>query len=130
MKKNIIVLLVVGIAAAGLLFYWIGSFEKADLARQFEDWQTVLDLAAEAEASGFGPQNGTEWIPFIEAYARLGQWDAAQEHTLAAAQLTAEMEPALCATWERIQAATDDSPARASALAALEPVLQCRSTTP
>lgn len=109
---------------------WCYYFEKADLARQFEDWQTVLDLAAEAEASGFGPQNGTEWIPFIEAYARLGQWDAAQEHTLAAAQLTAEMEPALCATWERIQAATDDSPARASALAALEPVLQCRSTTP
>lgn len=109
---------------------WCYYFEKADLARQFGEWDTVIDLADEAEAGGFSPRNGTEWIPFIEAYARQGNWETSQQRTTDATQLTAEMEPALCATWERIQDATIDSPEREAALAAVQSVLQCKPNTP
>ena len=109
---------------------WCYYFEKADLARQFGEWDTVIKLAAEAETGGFKPRNGTEWIPFIEAFAHQENWEAAQEHTLDAAQLTAEMEPALCATWDRILNATPNSPEREESLNTVETVLKCKQTTP
>lgn len=109
---------------------WCYYFEKADLARQFGEWDTIIDLAGEAQASGFNPRNGTEWIPFIEAYARQGDWEAARQRTIDAQQLTAEMEPALCATWDRILSVTADSPERASSLDQIESVLKCRQATP
>ena len=109
---------------------WCYYFEKADLARQFEDWDTVIDLATEAEAGGFSPRNGSEWIPFIEAYARQGNWEAAKQRTLNAAQLTAEMEPALCATWDRILNVTSDSAEQRAAFVEVETVLKCKQATP
>lgn len=105
---------------------WCYYFEKADLARQFEDWETVSRLDRAAQSAGFSPQNGTEWIPFIEAAARLDDWETAQQHTLAAAQLTPEMEAALCDTWARILKSTQESSERAAVLAAVQPLLQCR----
>jgi len=108
---------------------WCYYFEKADLARQFGEWDTVITLAEEAESGGFSPLNGTEWIPFIEAYARQGDWAAAEQRTLDAVQLTAEMEPALCATWERIAAATEESPERVDTMQRVKSMLQCKAVS-
>ena len=56
---------------------WCYYFEKAELARQVEDWEKVVELGDEARRVGFAPADGTEWLPFIEGYASAGRYDEA-----------------------------------------------------
>jgi hypothetical protein len=80
---------------------WCYYFEKADLARQMKDWQTVLKLGAEARAKGLGSNLGSEYLPFIEAYAQTGQWSQAYQMSQDAQNNTAGMNPLLCNNWRR-----------------------------
>jgi hypothetical protein len=80
---------------------WCYYFEKADLARQQQDWQLVASLGQEAEKAGLNPSDETEWLPFLEGYAQLGNLDQASELT----ELIRKKEGAekiLCETWKRI----------------------------
>ncbi len=79
---------------------WCYYFEKADLARQRQDWKTVLLLEKQAREQGFTPKFGPEYLPFIEAYAHTGNWQKAFDSSLAAQAVITEMEPLLCSTWE------------------------------
>jgi hypothetical protein len=81
---------------------WCYYFEKADLARQLRDWDTVLRLDAQATAAGYAPDFGPEYVPFIEAYAQRGNWSRAFELSQAAQESIAEMNPLLCSTWQRL----------------------------
>lgn len=56
---------------------WCSYFQQADLALQIEDWQKIIDIGMEAEKNEFGPSHASEWIPFVEAYVRLGRYDDA-----------------------------------------------------
>ncbi len=80
---------------------WCYYFEKADLARQMQDWQTVLKLGAEAKARGLGSKSGSEYLPFIEAYAQTGQWSQAYQMSEDAQNNTAGLHPLLCNNWQR-----------------------------
>ncbi len=80
---------------------WCYYFEKADLARQMQDWPATLKLGAEAKAKGLGSNSGSEYLPFIEAYARTGQWSQAFELSLNAQDNTAGLDPLLCTNWKR-----------------------------
>jgi hypothetical protein len=51
---------------------WCYYFEKADLARQAENWEEVVSLGKEASELGLQPYDPAEWLPFIDAYAHLG----------------------------------------------------------
>ncbi|HUI90112.1 MAG TPA: hypothetical protein VLX61_15445 [Anaerolineales bacterium] len=81
---------------------WCYFFEKADLARQLKDWKTVVALYQQANQNGLSPQYGAEYIPFIEAFARTGDWQKAHDLTLDAQKLTPGLETTLCATWSRL----------------------------
>jgi uncharacterized membrane protein YvlD (DUF360 family) len=81
---------------------WCYYFEKADLARQMQDWSTVLLLEKQASEQGYTPRFGPEYIPFIEAYARTGKWQKAFDLSIAAQEVISEMEPLLCSTWDRL----------------------------
>ncbi len=81
---------------------WCYYFEKADLARQFQDWRSVLKLEKQAKAAGFASKFGPEYVPFIEAHAQTGDWKKAYELSLSAQAATKEMDPLLCATWQRL----------------------------
>jgi hypothetical protein len=81
---------------------WCYYFEKADLARQLQDWDGVLRLDAQAKAAGYGPSFGPEYVPFVEAYAQRGNWRRALDLSQAAQESIAEMNPLLCSTWERL----------------------------
>lgn len=81
---------------------WCFYFEKADLARQQNDWQTVLNLEKQAKNKGLTPRFGPEYIPFIEAHAQVGDWQKAYDLSLAAQKLTTQTEPLLCQNWERL----------------------------
>jgi len=81
---------------------WCYFFEKADLARQFGDWSTVLKMEKLARAEGLQPGFGPEYLPFIEAHARTGDWQKAYELSIAAQATVKDMEPLLCSTWGRL----------------------------
>ncbi len=81
---------------------WCFYFEKADLARQTQDWRTVLSLEKQAKEQSLSPNFGPEFIPFIEAHAQVGDWQDAYDLSLAAQKLTTGMEPLLCANWNRL----------------------------
>ncbi|MEP6894112.1 MAG: hypothetical protein ABI986_00765 [Chloroflexota bacterium] len=80
---------------------WCYFFEKADLARQRQDWNEVLDLYKQAQRLGFNPEYGAEYIPFIEAFAQTGDWQKAYDLTLAAEKLTPRQKKILCSNWYR-----------------------------
>ncbi len=86
---------------------WCFYFEKADLAAQFGDWESVADLADEARDLGYHPGNpysrsAHEWIPFIEAYGQIERWSDAEELTLSASEEDPESALVLCLLWERL----------------------------
>jgi hypothetical protein len=81
-------------------------FERADLARQFKDWKTVVTLAETALALEH-PYNPAEQMVFVEGDAQVGQWDRAVELSERANEVSPEsVGPMLCRLWKRIEAET------------------------
>jgi hypothetical protein len=83
---------------------WCYYFEKAELARQVGDWQTVTKLGDEARAQGLVPGDALEWLPFIEGYVVTGNYQTAQDLSSLAYQDDSRPRKGLCYTWQRIQA--------------------------
>lgn len=54
---------------------WCYIYEKASLARQFGNWQEIIDLHAQAQEHNLHPADTIEWFPFLQAYAYLGNED-------------------------------------------------------
>ena len=76
---------------------WCYYFQKGDLARQTGDWKTAIALYKEAQKKGLAPSFGTEYIPFIEAYAQTGDWKNADKLTRLAQKTNPETKR-YCAT--------------------------------
>jgi len=51
---------------------WCFYYQKASLARQQMDWQKVAQLGDKAQRLGLHPNDQIEWMPFLQAYAILG----------------------------------------------------------
>ena len=51
---------------------WCFYYQKAALARQQMDWQKVAQLGDKAQKLGLHPNDQIEWMPFLQAYAILG----------------------------------------------------------
>jgi hypothetical protein len=58
---------------------WCFYYQKAELARQQGDWESVAALGAEAESLGLAPADLIEWTPFIQSYAALGQTEKVEQ---------------------------------------------------
>lgn len=54
---------------------WCFYYEKASLAAQQGDWKTVASLGDKALGLGFYPSDSVEWMPFLQAYVKLGERD-------------------------------------------------------
>jgi hypothetical protein len=83
---------------------WCYFFQKADLARQLKDWNTVIDLYKQSQKLGLAPQSGSEYIPLIEAYAQVGNWQKAYEVTRTAKKVNSGLKKLLCTNWARLSA--------------------------
>lgn len=58
---------------------WCYFYQKMNLARQMENWQVVAQLADEAQSLDFRPNDYSEWMPALEAYATLGETKKARQ---------------------------------------------------
>jgi hypothetical protein len=88
---------------------WCYFYQKADLARQTKDWETVITFWDEAKDKGYRPTIGFEYIPFIEGYAYTDRWEEAFLLTKTANKTTEAMYFILCPTWERLAQTTGSS---------------------
>jgi hypothetical protein len=88
---------------------WCYYFEKAELARQKGDWQKIAELGNLALATDrhFYRINVAELVPFIEGYARSGQWETAIQLSLDAYQTWENMQLLLCDLWLDINQTTN-----------------------
>ncbi|KAA3645033.1 MAG: hypothetical protein DWQ07_16690 [Chloroflexi bacterium] len=104
---------------------WCYFYQKASLATQREDWESVLALEAEAHDLGFESNNGYERLPFIQAYQELGRWDEAQEMTLEAYDKYFRSQAMLCQVWSRFFVSSLYLPERDLAMQNMFDALAC-----
>lgn len=108
---------------------WCYYFEKADLARQFGDWQKVAELGDIAFQLDDHPNNPVERFVFIEGYAHIGDWERAVRLSRESYRVSKNyVGPLLCRLWQRIEAETagDLSDGRSEALAEIKSMLACK----
>ncbi len=101
---------------------WCYYFQKADLARQAEEWGRVAQLGDQAFAAPYYPDDPAEYLPFIEAYGRLGRLEEARKLTEKTADLNPALRPMLCAAWQRV---ANDSSTEAQVIPSLMQGLGC-----
>ena len=88
---------------------WCYYFEKADLARQFKDWEQVAALGDKAFTLDDYPNDPVERFVFIEGYAHVGQWKKALELSKVSYKVSKDfVGPPLCKLWERITRETNN----------------------
>jgi len=105
---------------------WCYYFQKADLARQMEDWEEVANLGNKAFKLDDYPNSPIERFVFIEGYAHVGEWDKALEYSKVSYKVSKEyVGPLLCQLWKRIGAETAESPERSEALAEVQSMFAC-----
>lgn len=80
---------------------WCYLYQKADLARQMQNWEEIIKLEQEAAQLNYAPSNSYEWFPFIEAHIRLGDLNRAIELSEFVFTEDNRFGPALCSLWER-----------------------------
>ncbi len=90
---------------------WCYFYQKADLLQQYGAWDKIVLLADEALKLGYTPTRSQsnsphEWLPFIEAYARTGQWQQAQQLTLQSYAADHNYQFVLCNLWNTLQEET------------------------
>jgi hypothetical protein len=105
---------------------WCYFFEKADLARQFGMWDEARRLWGEATDGGFRAANGVEMVPFIEAHARLGDWETAKILTRQAQVLPDRPTALLCALWSELALGAPRSAEDAGIILQVQEYLGCQ----
>lgn len=104
---------------------WCYYFQKADLARQFGEWDEVVRLWNEAKSVGERADNGFEYIPFIEGLGHTGDWEQVRELTKFSKRITAGLEPSLCSAMDRLAENAPSSPERDGTVNDLKDNLKC-----
>ena len=106
---------------------WCEVFQKASLAKQVGDWQTILTLWDDAQDRGLQPADGYELLPFIEAFAFSGDWNAAAKLSLQAYQISPFSQSMICADWEQFSTTFRNNAERELANEIIENSLGCSS---
>ncbi len=94
---------------------WCYLYQKAELASQFEDWETVVDLNDQAQAAGYSPDTRAsnvprEWMPFIKGLLAAENWQEAKDLTLESYRQDRKYGGMLCDIWSTVRAG-DEGPA-------------------
>ncbi|MCC6500751.1 MAG: hypothetical protein IT313_10835 [Anaerolineales bacterium] len=105
---------------------WCYYFQKAELARQFGDWDEVNRLAKEAFNLDEHFNNPVELFVFIEGYAHAGDWEEAVKLSKEARQVSKSyVDPLLCKLWNRIDLQTESSQQKIDSLNEVQKMIEC-----
>jgi len=101
-------------------------FEKADLARQFKDWDSVVKYGESALSLSDHPFEPAEQFVFIEGYAHVGDWERAVDLSVSSYEVSQEViGRMLCRLWRRIGEETTSSLERGAALEKIQNMFAC-----
>ena len=89
---------------------WCYFFQKADLARQKQEWTEVTTLMDEAFTSGLDTRYSLEYLPLLEAQYYLQDWDGYLETSQKILTRNSGFENFLCTQWERIESEAGTPP--------------------
>ena len=78
---------------------WCYYYEKAELASQYEDWDEVIRLMETAEQYGYSPSNKQEYLPWVDAYLKVGNIEAAYKLTTRIRKVTGKIDDQICSVW-------------------------------
>jgi len=102
---------------------WCYFYTKSELARQRGDWDSISVMRGEATRKGVWGTDPFEWLPFMEAEARIGDVNWARQATLKALTAEPKLQRGLCALWRRV---ADTEGGAAQNVVAKEPAeLEC-----
>ena len=104
---------------------WCYYYAKAELARQGEAWDQVVDLIAEAQSRGYRPEDPFEWLTLIEAQALTGDLAAAQQLSMDVFKEDKGIRKGLCQVWKRVQVAGPARSDRAESVTGVLAEFQC-----
>ena len=112
---------------------WCYYYQKAELARQMQDWPGVVELGEEAKSLGFTPgksqsNSPQEWLAFIEGYAHQDRWEEAWDFTQSSLKVDSNYRPVFCHLWNKISAQTNDSANKEQVLPQAIIDLECSPT--
>ncbi len=104
---------------------WCYYFQKAELARQFHDWEQILELAEQVDQKRFEPQNRFEWRPFVDGYLHMERYRDAQALTMRAYQAQSKTADLFCNMWNDWQAQNPEDTELAEITLQLRAELDC-----
>ena len=104
---------------------WCYYYEKADLAYQYEEWDEVIQLWESAKQNNLQPENGFEYLPFIEAYAHTGDWETAKSMTRISQKTLQGIDPLLCNIWSKLEGSTSNSVEKDETILSVKEDLRC-----
>lgn len=81
---------------------WCYYFQKADLAQSQGRMEEVVGFYEQAMAHNLKPLEAVEYLPFIKAYAALGEIEQALDLTKKAFAKSGSAKPPLCQLWKDI----------------------------
>ena len=104
---------------------WCYYYEKADLANQYQEWDAVIQLWKTARSNDLRPENGFEFLPFIEAFAHSDDWDTAMMMTQSSQKTAQGIDPLLCEVWADLDTNTPSSESKEITINAVKDELKC-----
>jgi len=83
---------------------WCYYFEKADLARQFGNWDEIAYLGEQAKSypSKLTPENAIELTTFVEGYVKTELWKNALLWSQFAIEKNDNTQTRLCSIWQDV----------------------------
>ncbi len=81
---------------------WCYYYQKADLARQNQDWQEIARLWQELRTLGLNSAEAFEYLPFIEGLLRQNNFDEAQRISLHVVTFSKEARSIVCNAWQSV----------------------------
>ena len=108
---------------------WCYYYEKASLAAELNQWEQVVQLAGSAFSLNDHPNDASERVPFIEGYARTGDWESALRLSRETAAVSNLYQPMLCQLWQNLDEETDAAPQKSEALSQIMTELACETAS-
>ncbi len=78
---------------------WCYFYQKADLARQSQEWDEVTRLFDEARAHNMNASNESENLLFVDAFLQQGDFERAEALTFEVTDISKRNNDSLCAIW-------------------------------